>query len=147
MAAIAAGVAGALHLTPAQAGALPVDLAAGFAAVDEEVAFPIPTQDGVSIDKVHALILVRHEQSVYAFGLSCPHQKTPLRWQDAEGRFQCPKHKSRFRPDGAFIDGRATRNMDRYRIRRDAGNVMVDLAALYREDEHRDDWLAAVVHL
>jgi nitrite reductase/ring-hydroxylating ferredoxin subunit len=147
MVAIAAGVAGALHLTPAQAGALPVDLAAELAAVDEEVAFPIPAQDSVSIDKAHALILVRHEQSVYAFGLSCPHQKTPLRWQDAEGRFQCPKHKSRFRPDGAFIDGRATRNMDRYRIRRDAGNVMVDLAALYREDENRDDWLAAVVHL
>jgi nitrite reductase/ring-hydroxylating ferredoxin subunit len=147
LAAMAAGVAGVLQITPALAAALPVHFASGTAARDDEVAYPIPAEDGVTIDKAHEAILVRHEQAVYAFGLSCPHQKTPLRWQQTEGRFQCPKHKSRFNPDGAFIDGRATRNMDRYRIRREAGNVLVDLGMLYQEDKNRDDWLAAVVHL
>jgi cytochrome b6-f complex iron-sulfur subunit len=101
----------------------------------------------VTVDKAREVILVRHEQTVYAFGLSCPHQKTPLRWSQADGRFQCPKHKSMFKADGAFMDGRATRNMDRYAIRRDGGNVIVDLGKLYREDENRDEWIAAVVRL
>lgn len=113
----------------------------------EEVAYPIPGADGATIDKARELILVRHEGSVYAFALSCPHQKTPLRWNESAGRFQCPKHKSTFQPDGAFIDGRATRNMDRYAVRRDGGNVVVNLATLYREDESREGWIGAVLRL
>jgi nitrite reductase/ring-hydroxylating ferredoxin subunit len=147
VAAIAAGVAGALQIAPARAAALPVGFASARAGRDEEVSFPIPPQDEVTVDKAREVILVRHEQAVYAFGLSCPHQKTPLRWSQADGRFQCPKHKSMFKADGAFMDGRATRNMDRYAIRRDGGNVIVDLGKLYREDENRDEWIAAVVRL
>jgi nitrite reductase/ring-hydroxylating ferredoxin subunit len=147
IAAIAAGVAGALQLNPARAAALSVELASARSATGEEVTYAIPAQDGVTIDKAREAILVRHEQSVYAFALSCPHQKTSLRWQEAERRFQCPKHKSTFRPDGAFVDGRATRNMDRYGIRRDGDDVAVDLGKLYREDENRSDWISAVVQL
>ncbi len=147
IAAIAAGVAGALQITPARAAAWSVDVASGVYGANGEVTYPIPPQDGVNIDKAREVILVRHQQSVYAFGLSCPHQKTPLRWHEAEGRFQCPKHKSRFQPDGAFVDGRATRDMDRYGIRREADNVVVDLGRLYREDENRESWMSAVVKL
>jgi len=127
--------------------ALPVDFASGLPGNGEEVTYAIPAQDGVTIDKAREVILARYEQSVYAFGLSCPHQKTPLRWQEAEHRFQCPKHKSTFRPDGAFVDGRATRNMDRYAIRRTGDNVVVDLGKLYREDENRDAWISALLRL
>ena len=127
--------------------ALPVDFTSGLAGNGEEVTYGIPAQDGVTIDKAREVILARYEQSVYAFGLSCPHQKTSLRWQEAEHRFQCPKHKSTFRPDGAFVDGRATRNMDRYAIRRTGDNVVVDLGKLYREDENRDAWISALVRL
>jgi nitrite reductase/ring-hydroxylating ferredoxin subunit len=127
--------------------ALPVDFASGLSGNGEEVTYAIPAQDGVTIDKAREVILARYEQSMYAFGLSCPHQKTPLRWQEAEHRFQCPKHKSTFRPDGAFVDGRATRNLDRYAIRRTADNVVVDLGKLYREDENRDAWISALVRL
>ncbi len=119
----------------------------GHSGPGDEVTYPVPAQDGVSIDKAREVILVRHEQAVYAFALSCPHQKTPLRWQEAQDRFQCPKHKSTFRPDGAFVEGRATRNMDRYAIRRDGANVVVGISTLYREDEHREKWLSAVVRL
>ncbi len=147
IAAIAAGVAGALQISPVRAAALSVDLASGLSAGGEEVTYAIPGQDGVTIDKAREVILVRYDQSAYAFALSCPHQKTPLRWQEAELRFQCPKHKSTFGPDGAFVDGRATRNMDRYGIRRDGDNVVVDLGKLYREDQNRSEWLSAVVRL
>jgi nitrite reductase/ring-hydroxylating ferredoxin subunit len=111
------------------------------------VTYAIPAQDGVTLDKDREVILARYQQSVYAFALSCPHQKTPLRWQEAEHRFQCPKHKSRFQPDGVFVDGRATRSMDRHAIRREADNVVVDLGKLYREDENRENWISAVVRL
>jgi nitrite reductase/ring-hydroxylating ferredoxin subunit len=129
------------------AGVLPVGLASALSALGEQVTYAIPAGDGVTIDQDREVILVRHEQSVYAFALSCPHQKTPLRWQEAEGRFQCPKHKSKFQPDGVFLEGRATRNMDRYAIRLDGPNVVVDLGTLYREDENRDGWLAAVARV
>lgn len=147
LAAIAVGVAGALGISPVRAAALPVEFGSGVAAPGEEVTYPIPAQDGVTVDRDRELILARYQQAVYGFGLSCPHQKTPLRWQEADHRFQCPKHKSRFQPDGVFIDGRATRSMDRYAIRRDGDNVVVDLGKLYREDENRESWISAVVRL
>ena len=147
IAAIAAGVVGALGFSPVRAAALSVHFSSGRSVSGEEVSYAIPAQDEVTVDAAREVILARYEQSVYAFSLSCPHQKTPLRWQEAEHRFQCPKHKSRFQADGVFVDGRATRSMDRYRIRREATNVMVDLGKLYREDENREDWISAVVRL
>jgi Rieske Fe-S protein len=83
----------------------------------------------------------------YAFALSCPHQNTALRWADAEHEFQCPKHHSKYQPDGTFITGRATRNMDRYAISRQGGNVVVDFDTLYRDDEDPKGWTAAAVRL
>lgn len=103
--------------------------------------------DGVSIDKANEVILVRHGGSVYAFALSCPHQNTALRWNADEGRFQCPKHKSRYQPDGTFISGRATRNMDRLPIRREGGNVVVDVDRMFESDKDEAGWKAAVVAL
>jgi len=63
------------------------------------------------------------------------------------GRFQCPKHKSKYEPDGTFISGRATRNMDRYAIKRAGMEVEVALEVLYRNDKQPAEWTAAVVVL
>jgi Rieske Fe-S protein len=147
MTAILAGVAGSLRLGPARLAGLPIAFGPGRPAGADEAAYPIPAEDGATIDKPREVILVRFEKAVYAFALSCPHQKTPLRWKPEANQFQCPKHKSRFQPDGSFIDGRATRNMDRYAIRREADEVLVSLDKLYREDENREEWIAAVVQL
>lgn len=147
LAAMAAGAVGTLHFSPARAAALQVGFARRLPERGEEVTYAIPAEDGVVIDKGHEVILARLNRSVYAFGLSCPHEKTPLRWNEGTARFQCPKHKSRFESNGAFVDGRATRNMDRHAIRRDGDNVVVDLARLYREDQDKEAWIAAVVQL
>ncbi len=109
-------------------------------------AYPVPAQDGVQFDKDQEVILVRSEGHVYAFALSCPHQNTALRWVD-EGRFQCPKHKSKYLPDGTYMSGRATRNMDRYAIKHADAEVQVDLAVLYHSDKQPAEWAAAVVVL
>ncbi len=90
------------------------------------------------------MILVRWQGSVYAFALSCPHQHTALRWEEDDGRFQCPKHHSKYEPDGTFISGRATRGMDRYAVQVEQGQVSVDAGTLYRQDKDPEGWKSAV---
>ena len=89
--------------------------------------YAIPAADGAQIDKDNDVILVRWQDAVYAFTLSCPHQNTALKWDDREHTFQCPKHHSKFTVTGDYIadSGRATRNMDRLAIQRSGAAVMV----------------------
>lgn len=114
---------------------------------DREHNYPVPTADGVQIDRDNQVILVRYQNHVYAFNLSCPHQHTALRWRDEDQQFQCPKHHSKYQPDGTFISGRATRSMDRYGVRKDGDAVVVDLDVLYHDDKDHTGWTAAVVDL
>ena len=108
-------------------------------------AYPLPATDGVSIDREESVIIARAAGKAFAFSLACPHQNTALRWDEKNRRFQCPKHKSRYQPDGVFIDGRATRGLDRFAVRRDGAQLLVDLDSLYREDKHPAQWAAAFV--
>ena len=137
----------AMGIGPARVLALPVRVGRGVRSRDDQVSYPVPGADGATIDKDNQVIVVRFEQKAYAFALSCPHQNTALRWHPADGQFQCPKHHSRYRPDGVFISGRATRSMDRFALRRDGSTLVVDLDKLYRQDRDPTDWEAAVVAL
>ena len=135
----------ALAATPREAAALPMSLAEALRKLGDELTYPIPTADGATIDKDNEVILVRWQGELYAFALSCPHQNTALRWQEGDGRFQCPKHKSKYQPDGTFISGRATRNMDRFAIRKDGKNVVVNVGKVYASDKQRAEWTGARV--
>ena len=141
------GVAGALATLgiSSSAAALPVSMIEALARMDEKITYPIPSSDGVRIDKDNHVILVRWQGAVYAFNLSCPHQRTALRWNAAAKEFQCPKHKSKYTPSGGFISGRATRGMDRFAITRQGGNVVVDADEMFEEDENEAEWKAAFV--
>jgi nitrite reductase/ring-hydroxylating ferredoxin subunit len=132
---------------PGDALRLPVRLTTALLLLDGEAVYQIPPQDGATIDRDRKVILVRYQDRIYAFGLSCPHQNTALRWQEEQQRFQCPKHKSTFQLDGAFLTGRATRSLDRYPLRREGDTVVVDLSALLQEDRDRERWVDAVVQL
>jgi len=112
-------------------------------------AYTIPSTDGAQIDKDNEVILVRWQNVMYAFSLACPHQNTALKWDDKNQGFQCPKHHSRFLPDGAYVpdSGRATRAMDRFAITRDASGVSVDLDKLFQEDLDGEAWATAMVKL
>ncbi len=129
------------------AHALPVAFVRAIPEQGTEHIYPLPSEDGVNIDQDNELILVRSAQRVYAFSLSCPHENTALRWRAQDQRFQCPRHESRYQPDGTFISGRATRNMDRFAIRREAQKVIVNLVKLYRSDQQQTEWDAAVIAL
>jgi Rieske Fe-S protein len=137
----------AIGLAPAGADAMPLRWISALAARGEERTYPVPATDGVQIDKANEVILARSGKSVYAFALACPHQNTALRWDAGANRFQCPKHKSRYRPDGTFIEGRATRGMDRYAIRLVGNSVAVDVDELYQENSDLAQWQQAVVTL
>jgi Rieske Fe-S protein len=107
--------------------------------------YPIPAADGVSIDEDNGVIVARAQNRVFVFNIECPHQNAPLKWRQADARFQCPRHESKYQPDGRFISGRATRNMDRFAIRRDGGSIAVDTARMFESDRQAAEWAAAVV--
>ena len=142
-----AGIAGAIGLDADAAAALAVRTGGATLVRGGEASYPIPESDGVTIDREREVILARAQGAVYAFALSCPHQNTALRWLSGDGRFQCPKHKSRYAADGTFQSGRATRNMDRLPIRRDGTNVIVNVDTALRSDQSPAEWKDAVVRL
>lgn len=111
----------------------------------QELTYPIPTGDGVVIDRSAQVILVRHQQEVYAFNLSCPHQNAAVRWNAEAQRFQCSRHDSRYSADGTHTSGRATRNMDRFPIHRNGATVVVDVSRIVRSDQDAAAWTAAKV--
>lgn len=141
---VAAALAG-LGLDARTASALPVRLMAASRVNQKDCVYAIPAVDGVTIDHDNDLMLARYQGKVFAFSLACPHQNTALRWLQAEGRFQCPKHKSKYAPDGTFISGRATRSMDRFALRKDATSIVVDTGHLYEQDKNAKEWEAAWV--
>lgn len=142
-----AGALLGLGASSEDAHALPLSSAVPLGVAGQEVTLALPAADGATVYAQHSLILARYAGAVYAFSLACPHQRAALRWMGPQGRFQCTKHKSRYRPDGVYISGRATRSMDRFALRRQQGNVVVDLSARLREDQDRAAWTSAVVRL
>ncbi len=130
----------ALFAILAAYGATSVSATDALALQGSEATYPIPAGDGVQMDKEREVILVRHQGVVYAFALSCPHQKQSLRWREGEARFECPKHRSRYQPNGSYISGRATRAMDRHPIRREGNTVRVELTTKVRRDKELERW-------
>lgn len=146
-AAAVAGVVAALGLGASEAHAMTWRLVTPVHKEDEEHSYPIPTADGAMIDKQNQIIVVRWQGKAYGFNLSCPHQNTALHWHPEDSQFQCPKHHSRYQPDGVFISGRATRSMDRFGVRRDGDNIVVDVDKYYRQDQNAAEWTAAFLTL
>jgi nitrite reductase/ring-hydroxylating ferredoxin subunit len=109
-----------------------------------ELRYTIPAADSVAVDEGNELILVRWQGRAYAFSTKCTHRGATLEWRAAEGRVFCPKHKARFRPDGAHDSGRTTRALDRYDIRRDGAALAIRLDVLRRVDTDPAGWAAAV---
>jgi Rieske Fe-S protein len=136
--------AAALGLTAGSAEALPVTFAEGVPSGTDHQ-YPWPAADGVTIDRKEQIIIVRYQAHVFAFNLSCPHENTALKWLPKDMRFQCPKHESKYQPNGTFMSGRATRNMDRLAIRHDGASLFVDLSHIIKSDADPAAWAAATL--
>jgi nitrite reductase/ring-hydroxylating ferredoxin subunit len=133
-----------LGLSSVEARALPISLTEG-AQSGGERRYPIPTTDSVNVDHAAQLIVVRSQGHLYVFALSCPHQNNAVKWVAKDHRFQCTKHDSQYQPDGVHTAGRATRNLDRYVIRRDGDFVVVDLHRWIQSDKDPAGWAAAAL--
>lgn len=142
---IAAGIFMSLGAGTASAQGMVLEAVRALSVSGDQATYPIPAADGATIDRDREVILARYRGRVYAFSLSCPHQRAMLRWQPEDQRFQCPKHHSRYTPDGSYISGRATRSMDRYAIRPAGTNVVVDTGRMLKQTEDRAAWDAAFV--
>lgn len=107
--------------------------------------YPIPAADGVSIDRSSQVILVRFEGKVYAMALACPHENAVVKWLAKARRFQCTRHDSQYAPQGAYLAGRATRNLDRFPVRRNGQSILVTSDRVFRSDADPAGWAAAYV--
>lgn len=108
--------------------------------------YALPARDGAFIDGANGVIVARAKNAVYAMSIACPHRSvTTLEWLPDEKEFHCPKHDAHFQPDGALIDGRPDRGMDRFALRRSGQTIVVDTATLLQEGNARGAWSAAAV--
>jgi nitrite reductase/ring-hydroxylating ferredoxin subunit len=144
----ALGALALLGLSGEEAMALPVRLLRGTRDGSGAARFPIPADDSVIFDDANGIILVRRGPAMWAFLTACPHKEVvKIKWKKDENRFQCPKHDSRYQADGTFIDGKATRNLDRLPIKKDGAQVVVDVDTVYQSDKNTELWKAAVAAL
>jgi nitrite reductase/ring-hydroxylating ferredoxin subunit len=130
------------------ASALPVSFIDALTDATEsgsERRYPLPASDSVNIDRSAQLIVTRFQGHVYVFALACPHENYAVKWVAKDHRFQCTKHDSQYLPDGVHTAGRATRNMDRYLIRRDGDAIVVDLHRWVQSDKDPAAWAAATI--
>jgi Rieske Fe-S protein len=133
-------------LGAADARALPVYMTEG-AQSGAERRYPIPATDSVNVDRAANVIVARFNGHMFVFSLSCPHQNNAVKWVQKDMQFQCTKHDSHYQPDGLHVSGRATRNMDRYVIRREGDAVLVDLHHWIQSDKDPAGWAAATITL
>jgi nitrite reductase/ring-hydroxylating ferredoxin subunit len=133
-----------LGLSSSDAAALTVALIEG-TPVGDERQYPIPTADCVNVDRKAQVIIARFSGHVYAFALACPHENNAVKWLPRDGRFQCTKHDSQYHPDGAHTAGRATRNMDRYAIRREGDVALVNMHKWFQSDKDPEGWVGATI--
>jgi cytochrome b6-f complex iron-sulfur subunit len=62
----------------------------------------------------------------------CPHRGTKVAFLNPCLSFKCPSHGAHFHSDGEYLDGPSPRSMDRFPLRLQGVNVVVDTGQLMR---------------
>jgi cytochrome b6-f complex iron-sulfur subunit len=60
--------------------------------------------------------LTNTPDGLMALSMVCTHLGCLYAWVDANGRFECPCHGSKFERNGEYIEGPAPRNLDRFAL-------------------------------
>lgn len=60
----------------------------------------------------------------------CVHLGCKVPFRDDCNSFKCPCHGSHYNVDGEYLDGPAPRSLDRFQVKFDSGNVVVDTGKL-----------------
>ena len=131
---------------PASLAGLPVVETTGVGAANDK-RYALPSSDSVNIDHGAQVILVRFQNNLFAFALACPHEHAAVKWLNKDKRFQCSKHDSQYTPNGTYTTGHATRNLDRFAIRREDASIFVDLHRWFESDKDPAGWASATLQL
>jgi Rieske Fe-S protein len=144
---LVAGTLAGLAAAGSPSAALAVTLGRPLDASGADLTYPVPAADGATVDRDNGVIIVRSQGKVFAFNLSCPHENAAVRWKPAVNRFECSRHDSRYDPGGVYTSGRATRNMDRFAVKRSGDTIVVDVSRLIQSDTQKAQWEAAAITL
>jgi Rieske Fe-S protein len=144
--AVAAALA-ATGMAPGEAFAAQVSALVPVTATPRTRTYSIPASDGVQVDAADAVVLARWQGVLYAFSVECPHRGADLQWRPDEQRLFCPKHKSRYAPNGSHVSGRATRDLDRYSLKRTGANVVLALDQKLESQRDAAAWQSAPLKL
>jgi len=76
------------------------------------------------------MYIVNANDYLFALSQKCPHLGCHVPYCESSGRFECPCHGSIYDLAGEYIAGPAPRGMDRYEVKLDGDNVVVDTSIL-----------------
>ncbi len=68
----------------------------------------------------------KNEPVLYALSTTCTHLGCTPNWLEADRKFKCPCHGSGFMISGVNFEGPAPRPLERYAIKDDNGQIVVD---------------------
>ena len=66
------------------------------------------------------------DDGIKALYMVCTHLGCLYKWEQANTRFECPCHGSKFTREGLYIEGPAPRSLDTFLVTVDTGEVAVD---------------------
>ena len=78
------------------------------------------------------LFITNAKGNLFALSQKCPHLGCRVPFCESSGRFECPCHGSKFDIGGEWIEGPAPRGLDRYDLKLDNGNLVVDSSKLLK---------------
>ena len=76
------------------------------------------------------MYVVNANNYLFALSQKCPHLGCHVPYCESSGRFECPCHGSIYDLAGEYVAGPAPRGMDRYVVKLDGQNVVVDTSVL-----------------
>ena len=76
-------------------------------------------------ETVTAWVVESPDRNITAFSPKCTHLGCAYHWANADRRFVCPCHGSQFGIDGQVLHGPATRPLDRYETKVEAGELLI----------------------
>lgn len=94
-----------------------------------ESSMPQPNADPLAYTDGKFWLVTTDEQEVKALYMVCTHLGCLYKWEDSNGRFECPCHGSKFTHDGHYIEGPAPRSLDYFDTETVDGVVVVDTGA------------------
>ncbi len=90
---------------------------------------PAPGADPIANSAGKFWLVTTEEGDPKALYMVCTHLGCLYKWDESNGRFECPCHGSKFTHDGYYIEGPAPRSLDHFEVSVENGEVIVDTGA------------------